>query len=727
MTAKLQVELQALVGTYFSDLTRAADKLKSFSDDARNAGATLSAAFTLPLALFGRAAVKTGAELDGLNRSMQAIEGSAEGASKRIKILNEIAKLPGLNFKDVVQGDVNLRSAGISADLAAKSMSAFGNALGILGKTGALGNVNAQIQQMASKTQGFGVDLKILKEWVPQVGVALQNTFGTANADLITKMGYTGAQVVEKLTNELAKLPKATGGLGNSLENLDDQWFKFTGRIGLAIEKSIGLSKIIDYLSEGLNNLATWFENLDPGVQKVILGFTSAVAVVGPWLLAFGALVPLFGAIGTGATVLGGLFSGPLVTGIVAAMGAFMLIKTNWWDVKTELEKTEFLTTLSENFNRTFSTIYHGMASFKSLMVGDWNALEDHMYKAGGRLYQLFSNISTRLWASIQKVLGKLTTGSLSKFFSMAGDDTMKQLAELNNKINSEFADTSFKGNNPDVNRRGTKTTSLVKPPSLLGGGNDETSKTDYWKEYIEDQRMAALGGKDMDTVMKGLTETIRILKATTSSISNQNATTKLIPTSWGEQIDNFTKKIGEGMAKVSDNIKNSPIIRPLTDLQEGMYDILTDGAANIAVGFGEWVGAFAVGVKSFKDLGNLMKGIFGDLMISTGKYMIVQSEAIKAFKESLAGLGVGGIVIGIGLVAAGSALKASASKGSGASYQQVPQNSVGNYQPIYTPYNTQAGTAGAKISVQITQGQTIQRGSDIYTTQSNYSYDKGR
>ena len=173
-TAKLSVELQAIIGSYTADLNRAATQLQNFSDKAQTAGLTLTAAFTAPLVLFARASVTAGAELDGLNRSMTAIEGSSTKAGERIKILNEIAKLPGLNFKDAVQGDVNLRSAGLSADLAAKSMSAFGNALGILGKTGGLGNVNTQIQQMASKTQGFGMDLKILKEWVPQVNTALQ-------------------------------------------------------------------------------------------------------------------------------------------------------------------------------------------------------------------------------------------------------------------------------------------------------------------------------------------------------------------------------------------------------------------------------------------------------------------------------------------------------------------------------------------------------------------------
>jgi hypothetical protein len=685
MTARLQVELQALVGTYFSDLTRAADKLKSFSDDARNAGATLSAAFTLPLALFGRAAVKSGAELDGLNRSMQAIEGSAEGASKRIKILNEIAKLPGLNFKDVVQGDVNLRSAGISADLAAKSMSAFGNALGILGKTGALGNVNAQIQQMASKTQGFGVDLKILKEWVPQVGVALQNTFGTANADLITKMGYTGAQVVEKLTNELAKLPKATGGIGNALENMDDAWFKFTGRLGLAIDKAVDLTGIFNKVSDTLNDLATWFEKLDPFWQKTIIGIAGVTAVIGPLLLGLAAISPLFGAIGTAA---GLLFSGPVVVAFATVAAAFVAAKVA-------------------------SDIYtNGWESF-------WDRLK---YKAESTAIE------------IGLIMRKMELRLLDAMnFNGSTDAAISRKEnELLNIEHGKNAHVSI--GNAQFNRKPTPTT--APPPKLLSGGGDKEAELKKQTEQLLYEIDLKKRNEIADRALVASTESLRAALANLANerLKIDSPIASLLPSNMATQMELVMGGMGEKMNSLMVQMRDNFKARALEiksaikeDLLAGLNQIMSQGADQAFMGMLEWGGAFMAGAKGIKDFGNVMKAIFGDIMISLGKQMIVTSEAWIAFKKAIMLTGVGGLAIGAGLVIAGSALKSSAAKSSGASYQQVPQNSVGNYQPIYTPYTSQGSNSGAKISIAITQGQTIQRGSDIYTTQSNYSYDKGR
>jgi hypothetical protein len=123
------------------------------------------------------------------------------------------------------------------------------------------------------------------------------------------------------------------------------------------------------------------------------------------------------------------------------------------------------------------------------------------------------------------------------------------------------------------------------------------------------------------------------------------------------------------------------------------------------------------------------MKSIFGETMMSMGRQMVITSKAWIAFKAALSsGLGAGGLVVGLGLIAAGSALKASASKSSGASYQQVPQNSVSNYQPIYTPTNTGSnGGAGGRVSIEITQQRQVLRGNDLHYLEQRTQYGESR
>lgn len=689
----LSVSIGAFLDGTWSNLSKATQQIQDFEAKATRAGTALTAAFTLPIALVGRAAIKSGAELDGLNRSMTAIEGSAEGAAKRIKILNEIAKLPGLNFKDAVQGDVNLRSAGLSAELAAKSMSAFGNALGILGKQGGLGNVNAQIQQMATKTQGFGADLKILKEWVPQVSVALQQAFGTTNADMIEKMGNTGKDVVEKLVNELGKLPKATGGIGNALENMDDAWFKFTGRLGLAIDKAIDLTGIFNKVSAALDGLATWFENLDPKMQKVILGFAGLAFVVGPILgtLGFfaGTLLP---AIVTGAGLVAGAF--PPVTIALGLMGGAFLLATGKMDKFRQMQ-IDVADGAENMFRRLAKNGEIGLG--KLLGINTKDAEKD--------------------------LLALQTKGQFIKPFKYEFPKALPSLGDLKSQIEAE-----------DRLRRQKE----GKGSSGKGNGTGKTS------EELEKETRALLEELELkrrneiaDRALVASTESLRVALANLANERLKIAlpTASLLPSSMATQmgtaLGGMNDKMNGLMVQMRDNFKARALeIKAILkeDLLAGLNEIMSQGADQAFMGMLEWGGAFMAGAKGIKDFGNVMKAIFGDVMISLGKQMIVTSEAWIAFKKAIMLTGVGGLAIGAGLVLAGSALKASAAKGSGASYQQVPQNSVSNYQPIYTPTNTGNGNgASARISVEVNQQRSMLRGNDLLFMEQSTKYGESR
>jgi hypothetical protein len=154
----------------------------------------------------------------------------------------------------------------------------------------------------------------------------------------------------------------------------------------------------------------------------------------------------------------------------------------------------------------------------------------------------------------------------------------------------------------------------------------------------------------------------------------------------------------------------------------------MRNGTGDALSGMAEWAGAFATGVASFKDLGNMLKSVFGDLMISMGKQMLMFALAKLKFEALVTTLGGAGIPVALGIIAMGSALKASGSKGSGASYQQVPQNSVSNYQPIYQPTNSGSnGSSGGRVSIEITQQRQVLRGNDIHYLEQRTQYGESR
>ena len=677
-SARLSVILESVLGSAWNaDFQRAVSDIQRFEEKAQKAGAVLSAAFTLPLALVGRTAVKNGAELDGMNRSMIAITGSAAEAAKQTKKLNEVAKLPGLNFKDSLSGFVQLKAAGFSTELATKSLQNFGNALGVLGKTGALGSVNAQLQQMATRTGSVGEDMRILKSWVPQVSVALQDAFGTTNTELIAKMGYTGKDVVEKLVNELGKLPKATGGIGNALENMGDAWFKFTGRIGLAIDKAIDLSGIFNTLSEAMNDLATWFENLDPFWQKTILGITGITAVIGPLLLGLAAISPLFGAIGTASSL---LFSGPVAVAFATVVAAFVAAKV-----------------ASDIFT-------NGWESF-------WDRLKNKAESTAIEIGLIMRKMELSILSAIN------VNGSSDAAISRKENE----LLNIEHNKNSHVS----LGNN-EFNRKAEPKKPVIKPPVNTGSATEKGPN--YWAELQEEEAYKRMIANKIEFLNKDKDFQNKLKNQSAGTWSVVGTAIKALPTDTKASLDKFFTNVDTGLKKVSETIKNTPISRPLSEQVMAINELISQGSDNVLVGMAEWAGAFSVGVKSFKDLGNLLKSIFGDIMISIGKQMVVTSEAWIAFKKAMLASGTGGLAIGLGLIVAGSALKASASKGASGGYQSVPQNSVSNYQPIYTPYNAQAtGGQNARISIEINQGNTITRGQDLVTSYRNTTYDQSR
>ena len=189
------------------------------------AGATaVIGGFTAAL-MASKAVLASYAEYDGLIRGLKTLEGTAGATQARLIELQKVAKLPGLGFEEAVRGDIRLRSAGISAELSAKSMKAFGNAIATVGGgKEQLDGVMLALTQIASKGKVSAEEINQINERVPQVRQAMLKAFGTADTESLQKMGITSTDFISKMVAELGKLPAVTGGAKNALENYSDSW-----------------------------------------------------------------------------------------------------------------------------------------------------------------------------------------------------------------------------------------------------------------------------------------------------------------------------------------------------------------------------------------------------------------------------------------------------------------------------------------------------------------------
>lgn len=290
--SNLQAGIASATSSLSGFVSGANSRLQSFGDSISGIGQKLSIGLSIPLGLLGKQALENGAGLESLKMGLKSIEEqqygagkSAEYAASRFSEFIEIAKLPGIGLKEAVSMSIGLRSVGFSADEAKREILAFGNTLALVGKgKNELNGVALQLQQLSGKSSGFGADLRIIKEYAPQVGAALLQAFGTLDTEAIAKTGVTGKQVIEKITTELEKLPKASAGLKTAMENVSDSVFIATGRIGEALNKSLGLTSAFDSIGNAVGTLADYFTGLSPEVQKFI-GITAGVLVIAPPLL----------------------------------------------------------------------------------------------------------------------------------------------------------------------------------------------------------------------------------------------------------------------------------------------------------------------------------------------------------------------------------------------------------------------------------------------------------
>lgn len=214
------------------------------------------------------AAMKVGADMDSLVRSLASVSSTAEDLHAQMGRLREIAKLPGLGFEEAVQGSVRLQNAGLSARQAEAALGAFGNALALVGGGRAeLDGVTLALTQMASKGKVSAEEINQINERVPQIRRAMLDAFGTADTEALGKMGIDAATFIERIVGQLKALPVASSGVKNAMENLGQSikdaleplgtgLVRALSEAGPLIDRVLGrVREISTFLGEGLMSL----------------------------------------------------------------------------------------------------------------------------------------------------------------------------------------------------------------------------------------------------------------------------------------------------------------------------------------------------------------------------------------------------------------------------------------------------------------------------------------
>lgn len=263
-------------------------------------GNSLSAAISLPIAAFTGISIKAAGELESLRMSLQkTMEGagrSIEEANMELEELRKAALAPGLDFQQAVKGSIRLQGVGYQAEEARRIIVQLANALTLVGGTAdQLDGVTKQFTQMIGKGKIMQEDLTIILENMPNLAKVMQDTFGTTNAEMLRKMGVSVEDFIAKLTDGMAKLPRAQGGIANAIVNAQNAIKLAIAEVGEEINKTFNITGALEDFAKWVTDLAKWFRGLSDETKRTIGFFAVFAVAIGPAFKAMQILVWVFG------------------------------------------------------------------------------------------------------------------------------------------------------------------------------------------------------------------------------------------------------------------------------------------------------------------------------------------------------------------------------------------------------------------------------------------------
>lgn len=535
--AQLIVKITADSDSLTRGIAAAQRATLSLTEKLDAAGGALTRGLTVPLGGLAALSLRSASQFQQLERGLAAVTKEAGPLTVQMERLKKVAELPGLGFREAVQGSINLQAAGFSAKTAERALASFGNALATVGKGRAeLDGVILALSQIQSKGKVSAEEINQLAERLPQIRQALKGAFNTADSEEIQKLGLSTDQVIERIIQQFEKLPPVAGGLANSFENLKDRGERALAALGTAIVPvATSILNALDPIIKKVGETGEAFGKLPAPVQNATLGLLGVAIATGPVLklitylgelrvaalAAYGALAKLpisFAALGGAAAV---------------GAGAYVLLDTlNAAATKTSTTDTA-LRNLNQRLNET-SQIAAGDAS------NGLSRFADSVFKATG--------VTKEASNGLQQALTLLK--------NPAASTTAKELSDA-----LETVRAAYKRGETDLKTLSKATTDYRRDAKALGIELKQLEKFDFAKlvnKEIED-RWAGFWKRAADATV-GAIAALRDLDAL--KLDN------LGPVAAGEAI---TKSFKEARASVIDLIASTTTLQANLDLKGGV------------------------------------------------------------------------------------------------------------------------------------------------------------
>jgi len=782
MDVKLTAILSAKVDAFIDGINQATTKLQTFGKQADKIGQGLSFAVSLPLGIIGKKALEAAGDFDALRRGLATVEKDAFTLQKRLVTLAEIAKLPGLGLKESFKTDLSLRTTlgplvgyEKAVNLATRAIVAFGNAnASVGGGKEDFGAAMLQMQQIVSQGKIQGDELNVLASRIPQVRTAIIAAFGTANTEMINSRN-NAAQIVEKITAELEKLPKASGGIKNAFENMSDFMSLALDRIGTNIARNFDLNAIIDAITGAIDKLINKFESLSPTVQKIITVLGGIAIVIPPIIAAIGLIAP---AISAGIGVIAALNAPILAVAAIVGIAAAAIIK-HWDSVKSTLVDSGAWQTMSRIISSALSGVISVFAVFKNLIEGDWENLFIHLknvvYSAANGIIQIWADLMTGIlnigefllpgdsfkpakdaikWFADEANKAiipvndlKKATSSLFEGFNFGGEPKILKLANSAAKA-AKFSLDEYKKSLED-------TIEFIKSFGSTGLGITSDILTGPMASKGLPERASFENGQLKMQTSTGISAAMQPLVGRVSLPTSEEMFSAIQAKDTRERLQFLQAEVQEGLDSLNETITSSmegmvrsslgglggiaekqinEIVARFNQLPEGiqamklkMATMLSMAADTLGKGFEAFGEALATGKNPFAAFGKAMLKSLGEILSMIGRQMLQRAAILFALGPVTSGFSTGYAAKmalgGAALITAGSAISSVKLAKGGLAYGPTLATVGDNIGASYDP---EVVSPLSKLREYMGGGQTIRIQGEISNDTIRLSNERG-
>lgn len=281
---------------------------------------------------YGLEADKVGSVSDMLINTQNKGKTTVAELSASMGKIIPTAKSMGVGLEQISAGYAIMTAKGIAT---AESTTYMNSMLNELGKSSTkVGQAlkeetGKSFQELVAEGNSVGDVLQIVKDHADKSGVAFNELWGSAEAG---KAGLTLLSDGAESFNAMAKdMTASTGATGEAMEKLETPSQK--AKVAINELKNAGitlgqtalsaLAPLIDKASKSIEKLTTWFNNLSPGIQQIILIVLAFITALGPVLIVIGKIISSVGTIMTIAPAIVSVIS--VIKGAVMALNAVLM------------------------------------------------------------------------------------------------------------------------------------------------------------------------------------------------------------------------------------------------------------------------------------------------------------------------------------------------------------------------------------------------------------------